>query len=447
MSELKLEQTTIPGLVIIDLVIHGDDRGWFKENWQQTKFSELGITDFRPVQNNVSYNREVGVTRGFHAEPWDKLVSVVNGRIQGAWLDLRKGPSFGQLVTHEIGVNQAVLVPRGVANAFQTLEEHTVYSYLVTEHWSSNATGNYLYVNLADPDVGMDWPIDLDRAIVSEKDRNHPHLADISPLPAKKTLILGANGQLGRALRLALPDALALGRSEFDLNQVTSDSLDWSQFQTVINAAAYTQVDAAETPEGRREAWKINVHGTTELTKIALRHNLTLVHISSDYVFDGEAQEHPESETFSPLGVYGQTKAAADAVVSVLPKHYIFRTSWVIGEGKNFIQTMKRLADTGVNPTVVNDQYGRLTFTKDLANAIRSALQSNIPYGTYNFTSDGDITTWFNIAQQVFLEVGADPSRVTPTSTEEYFSNNSNAPRPLQSSLPMSKINKELESR
>ena len=99
MADLGVRTTDIPGLLIIDLVVHGDSRGWFKENWQRAKMTALGLPDFGPVQNNMSYNTDVGVTRGLHAEPWDKLVSIAHGRVFAAWVDLREGASFGTVVT------------------------------------------------------------------------------------------------------------------------------------------------------------------------------------------------------------------------------------------------------------------------------------------------------------------------------------------------------------
>ena len=136
MPELAIKQTPIPGLLVISLDIRGDNRGWFKENWQRQKMVDLGLPDFAPVQNNMSFNSRVGATRGIHAEPWDKLVSLATGRIFGAWVDLRRGRGFGRCFTTEMGPETAVFVPRGVGNAFQTLAEQTAYSYLVNDHWS-----------------------------------------------------------------------------------------------------------------------------------------------------------------------------------------------------------------------------------------------------------------------------------------------------------------------
>src|SRR5690606_10967040 len=111
---------------------------------------------------------------------------------------------------------------------------------------------------------------------------------DVVPFAPLKTLILGANGQAGRALQKVFPDAEAWTRDDFDISEPDAYAqVDWSQYDTVINAAAYTKVDEAETEQGRRDAWRINVHAVVELAKVATAHRLTLVHISSDYVFDG----------------------------------------------------------------------------------------------------------------------------------------------------------------
>ena len=127
-KKLTVTQTNIPGLLVLELPVHGDNRGWFKENWQRAKMVQLGLPDFHPVQNNISFNAKRGVTRGIHAEPWDKFISVANGEIFGAWVDLRPGDSFGQVFTTRLGPSEAIYVPRGVGNSFQALEDNTVYT-------------------------------------------------------------------------------------------------------------------------------------------------------------------------------------------------------------------------------------------------------------------------------------------------------------------------------
>jgi dTDP-4-dehydrorhamnose 3,5-epimerase len=177
---LRVAESPIPGLFEIDLVLHGDRRGWFKENYQKEKLEALGLPAFEIVQNNFSYNEEIGVTRGLHAEPWEKFISVANGRVFGAWVDLRHGPSFGATFTLEITPAKAVYVPRGVANGYQTLEDRVTYTYLVNAHWSPDA--RYDFVNLFDPTVAIPWPVPRAEAIVSDKDLGHPHLSDIVPV-------------------------------------------------------------------------------------------------------------------------------------------------------------------------------------------------------------------------------------------------------------------------
>ena len=433
--------TTIPGMTLYQLPVHGDSRGWFKENWQHEKMSSIGLPDFGPVQNNISFNDAVGTTRGIHGEPWDKFVSVATGKIFGAWVDLREGPSFGTVFTAELDPSVAIFVPRGVGNSYQTLEPDTAYSYLVNDHWSAGAQSEYTFLNLADETANIPWPIPLADAELSEKDQKHPRLADVAPMPPRKTLILGANGQVGRALVALLPNANAVGRAEFDVTDAAAyESFPWKSYDTIINATAYTSVDEAETDGGRRDAWAVNVAATSLLAATATRHRLTLVHVSTDYVFDGIEELHAEDEPLTPLGVYGQTKAAADAIVATVPRHYIVRTSWVIGDGANFVRTMASLAGRGVAPSVVDDQHGRLSFADDVAAGIIHLTSTGADYGTYNLSNEGPVVTWADVARAVFTATGHDPAYVTGISTAEYFAGRTVAPRPLNSTLDLGKI-------
>ncbi|MBW4042630.1 MAG: sugar nucleotide-binding protein [Acidobacteria bacterium] len=436
---LGATRTSIPGLVLVDLPVPGDNRGWFKENWQREKLLALGLPDLGPVQNNISFNDAVGTTRGIHAEPWDKYVSVATGRIFGAWVDLREGPTFGAVVTAELDPSRAILVPRGVGNSYQTLEADTAYTYLVNAHWSPDA--EYTFLNLADETAAIEWPIPLDQVEISAKDLAHPRLADVVPMKPRKTLVLGGNGQLGRALRSEFPEAEFTTRADFDITDPASwTSKHWKDYGVIINAAAYTAVDAAETPDGRRDAWAANVAAVAELARVATANGITLVHVSSDYVFDGTVEVHVEDEPVSPLGVYGQTKAAGDALVATVPQHYILRTSWVIGEGNNFVRTMASLAERGADPSVVDDQVGRLTFADDIAKAIQHLLSAAAAAGIYNVSGSGAPTSWADLAAETFRLTGHDPARVTGTTTAEYFAGKQVAPRPLRSTLDLTKI-------
>ncbi|MEV4950960.1 bifunctional dTDP-4-dehydrorhamnose 3,5-epimerase family protein/NAD(P)-dependent oxidoreductase [Paenarthrobacter nitroguajacolicus] len=442
-QELNLRSTPIPGLVLLKLPVHGDRRGWFKENWHRGKMTALGLPDFGPVQNNISYNSLRGTTRGIHAEPWDKFISLASGRIFGAWVDLRKGPTFGTLFYAELTPEDAVFVPRGVGNAFQTLENDTAYAYLVNDHWSPEAQAEYTFLNLNDQDVAVPWPIPLEDAVVSPQDRSHPGLSEVVAMGPRLTLVLGADGQVGKALRQEFdgdPAVEFADRTQFDIADSSSyRETDWKRYSTIINAAAFTAVDAAETEAGRSAAWKINAAAVSRLASTAVEHSLTLVHVSSDYVFDGSVAEHLEDEAPSPLGVYGQSKAAGDAAVSAVQRHYVVRCSWVVGDGQNFVRTMARLAGGGVSPLVVDDQWGRLTFASDIAAAIRHLLETGAAAGTYNLSSDGKPQTWAGVARDVYRLCGADPDMIKPISTADYAKPGT-APRPRNSVLDLSKI-------
>lgn len=298
--------------------------------------------------------------RGIHAESWDKYISVATGSDFGAWVDLRLGESFGEVHTCVIDPSKAIYVPRGVGDSFRALEDGAAYTYLVNAHWSAELKKTYAFVNLAGPELGIDWPIPLD---------------------------------------------------EFDFSDSADYSkIDWTLYGAVINCGAYTAVDATEAPEGRAAAWAANAQGPALLAKACAEYGIALVHISSDYVLDGTREEHEEDEPFSPLGVYGQTKAAGDIAVANCPKQYIVRSSWVIGEGKNFVRTMAALSDRCADPddsldqvTVVDDQVGRLTFTRDMAEGIFWLLSyrdgdkepSNpCERGAYNLTGSGRVASW-----------------------------------------------------
>ena len=454
-KELSVVETGIEGLNVVDLSVHGDARGWFKENFQRAKMTALGIPDLRVVQNNVSFNAEKGVTRGIHAEPWDKFISVATGSVFGAWVDLREGSAtFGKVFTCTLDPASAIYVPRGVGNSFQALEDGTAYTYLVDAHWSAELKRTYTFVNLADPELGIEWPIPLDEAILSEADKRHPMLKDVIPMAPRRTLVTGCNGQLGRAVRALAEET---GRiKDFDFCDVDTFDMsdpaaygkyDWSLYGTVINCGAYTAVDKAETPEGRRVCWAANATGPALLARTCAEHGITLVHISSDYVFDGTRELHDEEEPFSPISVYGQSKAAGDLAVAGCHSHYILRSSWVIGDGKNFVKTMCALSDKVAaggleRVTVVDDQLGRLTFTDQMAKAIFHVLDTRAPFGTYDMTGSGAVRSWADIARACFETKNGNGDKVVPVSTAEYYASAAApvAPRPRHSALNLSKL-------
>jgi dTDP-4-dehydrorhamnose reductase len=257
------------------------------------------------------------------------------------------------------------------------------------------------------------------------------------------TLIVGAGGQLGRALQRQFPDAVPLDRSALDVTDAAAvRNYRWSDVDVVLNAAAWTAVDAAEDPANLAAVRAVNVDAVGHLARAVRTSGATLVHISSEYVFDGKHDgPMPEDWPPNPLSVYGQSKADGDAQASAVTKHYLLRTTWLVGEGGNFVRTMAGLADRGVSPTVVDDQIGRLTFTADLAAGIAHLLDTRAPFGTYNLTCSGEPVSWADVAAEVFAARGRSAEDVGRTSTEAYFADKPQAAvRPLNSVLDLAKI-------
>lgn len=254
----------------------------------------------------------------------------------------------------------------------------------------------------------------------------------------KKTAVLGANGQVGRALRAIQPNFEYLDREDVDLSDVNSiASVDWSVYSTVINAAAYTAVDKAE--EEPELARAINATSVGVIAERLSRHSGTLIHFSTDYVFDGESELHDENEKPQPKSVYGETKYQGELMALSNPDTYVIRTSWVIGDGNNFARTMLRLAKNGVNPNVVNDQYGRPTLANLLAKFALYLCDNDIERGIYNLSNDGPVVSWCDLAKKIFELGGYDSNRVSGVVNDEYFKDKPHAKRPKYSTFNLEK--------
>lgn len=256
-----------------------------------------------------------------------------------------------------------------------------------------------------------------------------------------KILITGANGQLGLALRSEYPGAQATDTQELDItNERSINGFDWSGIKVILNAAGYTDVDAAEKPEGEKLAWAVNDKAVANLSRIAKANDMLLVHISTAYVFDGQKKIYTEDDPPSPLGKYAKTKAAGDKQAAKAPRHYIIRTDSVIGDGKNFVRTMLGLAKKGIAPTVVADQFIRPTFTTEIAKAIKFLIDHQAQYGIYNLTNEGDAISWADFTRAILKEAGSN-LKVTDTTFQAYSAAKTGvAPRPLNSVLDLSKI-------
>lgn len=253
-------------------------------------------------------------------------------------------------------------------------------------------------------------------------------------------LVVGANGQLGRALQRLRPDALFVDVPEVDLTVRESvAALPWQQTSAVVNAAAWTAVDAAEDADRLPLAWAVNATGVLHLAKHARTHDVPLVQVSTDYVFAGDhTAPIPVDAPLAPQGAYGATKAAGEMAAHLAARHYVVRTSWLFGDGPNFVRTMRRLGGERDEVTVVGDQLGRPTYAVDLAGALLALLDRDAPYGTYHATGSGDVVSWAQFAEQALDGIDC---RVTPVTTEQYLQRAPQAaPRPAYSALDLAAL-------
>jgi dTDP-4-dehydrorhamnose reductase len=248
-------------------------------------------------------------------------------------------------------------------------------------------------------------------------------------------LITGANGMLGRDLQKALEgrEVTALGRAHLDVTDAAAVASAVHGHDVVINGAAYTKVDDAETHED--DAYAVNATGAGNLAAAAGAAGARLVQISTDYVFNGSASEpYVESTPHDPLSAYGRTKAAGErlALEANPTGTYVVRTAWLYGaHGPNFAKTMLALAASRDTWAVVDDQLGQPTWTADLAEQIVAMLDADAPVGIYHGTNSG-AATWFEFARAVLEESGLDPERITPTDSSAFVRP---APRPSYSVL------------
>lgn len=223
--------------------------------------------------------------------------------------------------------------------------------------------------------------------------------------------VIGANGQLGKELSNLFKDRgisfLGTDRDDLDITdeQAVNNFVTKNKPKVVYHCAAYTAVDNAED-EGKEINWKVNVNGTKNVARACERVGASLVYISTDYVFDGLSKnEYQVEHMVNPQNEYGKAKLAGElAVQELTSKYYIIRTSWVFGEyGKNFVFTMKKLAKTHRKLTVVDDQYGRPTWTKTLADFMVYAVENNVDYGVYHL-SNKESATWYDFAKEILKE-------------------------------------------
>ncbi len=273
-----------------------------------------------------------------------------------------------------------------------------------------------------------------------------------------RILVTGANGQLGHdVVKEALKrgfEVVGTGSRDkenrpIDSNYIQLDIKDRDAVfsviekvrpDIVIHCAAWTNVDMAEKKENRDKVYAVNHLGTKHIAEACRKIDAKILYISTDYVFSGHGDKpYPsDCDVFLPLNVYGDSKLQGENEIrEMLKKYFIIRTSWVYGiNGNNFIKTMLNLSKNHNEIQVVNDQIGRPTYTKDLAELIVEMINTD-KYGTYNATNEGDYISWYDFAVEIFKTADIE-IKVNPVSTEKYGS--STARRPLNSRLDTSKL-------
>ena len=252
----------------------------------------------------------------------------------------------------------------------------------------------------------------------------------------RRWLVTGAGGQVGHHVVDLLDghDVTALTRAELDITDgaAVGDAIRGLRPEIVINAAGYTAVDAAESAEA--DAFAVNAVGPRLLAEALAGCDGRLVHVSTDYVFDGRGERpyEPDDPT-DPATAYGRTKRAGEqAVLAALPRAHVVRSAWVYGgPGPNFVDTMLTLERTREVVDVVTDQFGSPTWARDLAAALIALAASDAPPGIVHFVNDG-AASWHELARETFRAVGADPARVRPVSSAQFVRP---APRPAWSVL------------
>lgn len=434
---MKVTKTKFKGLLIIETDVYGDHRGWFTETYTKKKFIDNGIdVDF--VQDNQSYSAQKGTLRGIHFQnnpkAQTKMIRCTKGAIIDIVVDLRKGSdTYKQWYSIELSAEnkKQLLIPKGFGHAFLTLTDDVEVQYKVDEYYYREYDRS---IKFDDPEIGIDWSIE--NPILSQKDLNAPLLKDSDVNFSIKVLVTGANGQLGydvvkRLNELGI-EAIGVDRNDFDISDKdqTQEYILKSKPDVIVHCAAYTAVDKAE--DEREKCYAINVGGTKNIAEACKKIDAKMIYISTDYVFDGQGIEpHPESRQTNPVNYYGYSKEQGEQTVrDVLDKYFIIRTSWVYGKnGGNFVKTMLKLAQMKDEISVVNDQVGAPTYTKDLAVLICNMIQTT-KYGTYHGVNEG-YCSWYEFALAIFKRAGVN-IKVNPIPTSEYPAR---AKRPLNSRL------------
>jgi len=447
---MKFIKTDIDGVVIVEPCIFKDNRGYFFESYNEEEFIRNGISN-KFVQDNQSKST-YGVIRGLHCQLGEhsqaKLVRVLEGKVLDVAVDIRKGSkTYGKYVAVELSVenNRQLFIPRGFLHGFSVLSENAIFAYKCDNFYCKSSEFGIQY---DDPEIGIDWKIPLDKVITSEKDKNSHKFKDIIDIyenkfkkEKEKILITGGNGQLGTEISKLLPDAIVTSKKDLDVTNEKAiiDFVKLYNIDTIINCAAYTAVDCAE--ENVEIATKVNTDAPLYLAKSGAK---KIIHISTDYVFDGKSYKpYSTDDKPNPLSIYGKTKLMGEKAICENANIYaIIRTAWLYSPyGKNFLKTMKKLGETKESINVVCDQIGSPTFAGDLAEIIVNNIIPQLTKdnsGIYHFTNEG-VCSWYDFSIEIMEKFGLKKCKIIPIKSSGYPSK---ATRPFYSVLDKSKIKK-----
>lgn len=442
MGEIKVTSFDIEGLHVIEPKVFGDERGYFVETYNQNDYEKQGLC-MKFVQDNQSYSKK-GVLRGLHFQkhfPQGKLVRVISGEVFDVAVDIREGSKtygkwHGEVLSGEN--KKSFYIPEGFAHGYYVMSEEAIFSYKCTDFYHPNDEGGLPW---NDETIGVKWPIEPGTQVVlSDKDTKYKPFQ-------KKILITGASGQLGRAVYEELSKRndckvyrSARGEHEGFLSLNVTQKEDVlrivkeNKIDIIINCAAMTAVDLCETE--KEQAYEGNVVTARNVAKVAAQTGAVLFHISTDYVFDGTKETgYEESDKTGPISEYGRTKLLAEEEVQKNCKEaYILRTSWLYGDGHNFVRTMLKLAESKDEICVVSDQIGCPTSCVEVAKVIAFLINRD-DYGIYHVCCEGN-TSWYEFAKEIFA-LWKKNVKTIPITSAEY---KAPAKRPAYSILKNTKL-------
>ncbi|CAG0890415.1 unnamed protein product [Cyprideis torosa] len=413
----EIKETGLAGCFLIEPKVFKDSRGYFFETFNAEAFRAATGTVVNFVQDNEAFS-QYGVIRGLHMQKppmaQAKLVRAVKGEVLDVAVDVREnsptyGKSFAVVLSEEN--KRQLYIPHGFLHGYSVLSETAIFSYKCDNYYSpENEAGIYPLDN----DLQIDWKIPTEKQLISDKDKNAISFAELKPI------------KLFQKLAQQYKDDYLFIFTDVEELDITNQSLVETFFfansiDVCINCAAYTQVDLAEKEV--ELAFKINADGPAILAKECLDQNALMIHISTDYVFDGKnTTPYTTNDPVNPINVYGKSKAEGERqVMQNNPNSIIIRTAWVYAKthGKNFYQTMKRLMQERDELSIVNDQWGCPTETKDIAQYIMDIIsKDDTQPGIRHFTGKEKMT-WFQFAEKIKEEIGA-TCELKPITTAEY---------------------------